>query len=62
VNNYGDTNFPQIQNGPVKLHYGLLTLPTHDPDQIAEHATRLRNPPLAWPVTTNGHHPSHGEL
>ena len=62
VNNYWDTNFPQIQNGPVKLHYGLLTLPAHDPDAIAEHTTKLRNPPLTWPVTTNGKQPSHGEL
>jgi hypothetical protein len=62
VNNYWDTNFPQVQSGPVTLHYGLLTLPTHDPDEIAEHATKLRNPILAWPVTTHGHTPSEGLL
>ncbi len=62
VNNYWDTNFPQVQNGPVTLHYGLLTQPAHDPDQIAEHATGLRNPVLTWPVTTGGHGPSDGVL
>jgi len=62
VNNYWDTNFPQVQNGPVKLHYGLLTLPGHDPVEIAEQAAKLRSPVLTWPVTTGGRGPSEGVL
>jgi hypothetical protein len=62
ANNYWDTNFPQVQNGPVSLRYGLLTLPTPDPATIAEHAAKLRSPVLAWPVTTRGHPPSAGVL
>ena len=31
ANNYWDTNFPQVQNGPVRLRYGLLTAAEPDP-------------------------------
>ena len=62
VNNYWDTNFPQVQNGPIKLHYGLLTLPEHDPVEVAEQAAKLRSPVLTWPVTTGGRGPSDGVL
>ena len=62
ANNYWDTNFPQVQHGPVKLRYGLLTLARPDRAVIAEHAGRLRSPVLTWPVTTGGNAPSEGEL
>ncbi|WP_245594366.1 glycoside hydrolase [Actinospica robiniae] len=62
ANNYWDTNFPQIQQGTVKLRYGLLTLAGPDRAVIAEHAEKLRRPVLAWPVTTGGNQPSEGEL
>ncbi|MBR7835161.1 glycoside hydrolase [Actinospica durhamensis] len=62
ANNYWDTNFPQIQSGPVKLRYGLLTLPEHDPVEIAAQAAKLRSPVLTWPVTSGGHGPSDGVL
>ena len=62
ANNYWDTNFPQIQNGPVSLRYGLVTLATPDPREIAAHAAKLRNPVLTWPVTTGGRGPSTGTV
>jgi alpha-mannosidase len=62
ANNYWDTNFPQVQNGPLSLHYGLVTLATYDLEEIARHAAKLRNPVLTWPVTTAGHAPSAGAL
>lgn len=62
ANNYWDTNFPQIQHGPVKLRYGLLTLARPDSSAIAEHAAHLRSPVLTWPVTTGGHAPGQGTL
>jgi len=62
ANNYWDTNFPEVQNGPVKLRYGLLTLAEPDPAEIAAQAAKLRNPVLAWPVTTGGRKPSAGRL
>jgi hypothetical protein len=62
ANNYWDTNFPQVQNGRVSLRYGLVTLATPDLGEIAEHATKLRNPVLTWPVTTAGNAPSAGVL
>jgi hypothetical protein len=62
ANNYWDTNFPQVQRGPVKLRYGLLTLAEPDPAEIAAQAAKLRNPVLTWPVTTGGRGPSAGKL
>ncbi|MEY9905876.1 alpha-mannosidase [Catenulispora sp. MAP12-49] len=62
ANNYWDTNFPHVQNGPVRLRYGLLTLAEPDADVIARHAASLRNPLLAWPVTGGGRAPSEGGL
>jgi hypothetical protein len=62
ANNYWDTNFPQVQSGRVMLRYGLLTLPRHDPAEIAAQAAKLRSPVLTWPVTTGGRGPSAGKL
>jgi len=62
ANNYWDTNFPQVQNGPVRLRYGLLTLPEPDPHEIVAQAAKLRSPVLTWPVTTSGRPPSAGKL
>ena len=62
VNNYWDTNFPQVQAGPVRLRYGLMTLAEHDPAEIAEQAAKLRSPVLSWPVTSGGRAPSDGVL
>jgi alpha-mannosidase len=62
ANNYWDTNFPQVQNGWLKLRYGLLTLAAPDPAEIARHAMKLRSPVLTWPVTTGGRGPSAGLL
>jgi alpha-mannosidase len=62
ANNYWDTNFPQIQSGPVRLRYGLLTLAEPDPAEIARRAAGFRSPVLAWPVTGGGHGPSAGVL
>ncbi|MFD0633724.1 glycoside hydrolase [Catenulispora yoronensis] len=54
ANNYWDTNFPQVQNGPVRLRYGLLTLGRMDLDEVAGRAAQLRSPVLTWPVTRGG--------
>ncbi len=62
ANNYWDTNFPRVQNGPIKLRYGLLTLAEPDLDEIAERAATLRSPVLTWPVTTMGRATSAGIL
>jgi hypothetical protein len=62
ANNYWDSNFPQVQNGRIRLRYGLLTLAAHDPVEIAEQAAKLRSPVLTWPVTAGGHAPSAGQL
>ncbi|MGW1091844.1 glycoside hydrolase family 38 N-terminal domain-containing protein [Streptomyces sp. NPDC002596] len=62
ANNYWDTNYPQVQNGPVRLRYGLLTLAQPDLAEIAEHSAKLRHPVLTWPVTTAGRGPSQGRL
>jgi len=62
ANNYWDTNFPQVQNGRVRLRYGLLTIAEPDPAEIAAQAAKLRSPVLTWPVTTGGRGPSAGKL
>ncbi|ACU73884.1 glycoside hydrolase family 38 [Catenulispora acidiphila DSM 44928] len=62
ANNYWDTNFPQVQNGPLALRYGLLTLPTPNPHPITKQADLFRTPPLTWPVTTGGRPASEGTL
>jgi hypothetical protein len=62
VNNYWDTNFPQVQTGRVRLRYGLLTLPTADLGEVAARAANLRSPVLTWPVTTGGRASSEGRL
>jgi hypothetical protein len=62
ANNYWDTNFPQVHNGPVQLRYGLLTLPKPDRTEIAARAAALRSPVLTWPVTTGGRAPAEGTL
>jgi hypothetical protein len=62
ANNYWDTNFAQVQNGRVKLRYGLLTLAEPDAAEIASQAVKLRSPVLTWPVTTGGRSPSAGKL
>ncbi|HWG23268.1 glycoside hydrolase [Actinospica sp.] len=66
ANNYWDTNFPQIQHGPVRLRYGLLTFAAPDPaaaaTTLAEQAAKFRSPVLTWPVTTAGRPPSSGAL
>ena len=62
ANNYWDTNFPQVQSGPVRLRYGLLTLAGPDRAEIAARAAALRSPVLTWPVTSGGRAPSAGAL
>jgi hypothetical protein len=62
ANNYWDTNFPQVQSGPVRLRYGLLTLAEPDRAEIADRAAALRSPVLTWPVTSGGRAPSAGTL
>ena len=62
ANNYWDTNFPQVQSGPIRLRYGLLTLARPDLAEIAARAALLRSPVLTWPVTTGGRSPSAGKL
>ena len=61
VNNYWDTNFPRVQNGRIRLRYGLLTFSgSADPAQLRAAAQRFRQPPLIWPVTTGGYPAGHG--
>ncbi len=62
ANNYWDTNFPQVQSGPIRLCYGLLTLVEPDWAEIAGRAETLRSPVLTWPVTTGGRGASAGCL
>ena len=62
VNNYWDTNFPRVQHGRIRLRYGLVALKGLDADALREHAQRLRQPALIWPITTGGRRPGSGLL
>ena len=63
VNNYWDTNFPRVQNGRIRLSYGLLTFSgPADPAQLSAAAQRFRQPSLMWPVTTGGKPAGQGSL
>jgi alpha-mannosidase len=62
VNNYWDTNFPRVQHGRIRLRYGLVALKSLDVDALREHAQKLRQPPLIWPITTGGRRPGSGLL
>jgi alpha-mannosidase len=62
VNNYWETNFPRVQRGRIRLRYGLVALKSLDVDALREHAQKLRQPPLVWPITTGGRRPGSGLL
>jgi hypothetical protein len=62
LNNYWDTNFPRVQAGRLCLRYGLLTFGNADLDAIRARAQTFRQPPLAWPVTTQGRGAGEGRL
>jgi alpha-mannosidase len=51
VNNYWDTNFPRVQHGRIRLRYGLMSLDRLDLEVLHEHAHRLLQPALIWPLT-----------
>jgi len=63
VNNYWDTNFPRVQSGRIRLHYGFLSFSgPADPTQLSAAAQRFRQISLIWPVTTGGSPAGHGNL
>ncbi|MEO5715152.1 MAG: glycoside hydrolase [Luteolibacter sp.] len=63
VNNYWDTNFPRVQNGRIRLRYGLLTFGgPADPLALRSAARKFNQPRLLWPITGQGRKADQGSL
>jgi hypothetical protein len=62
VNNYWDTNTPQVQAGRVHLRYGFVTFGLVDLPALRRRAEIFRQPRLIWPVTTGGRDAGKGKF
>jgi hypothetical protein len=62
LNNYWDTNTPQVQYGHIHLRYGFITFGKADLVAIRKKAEIFRQPQLAWPISTGGRDKDEGSL